>query len=106
VSDLEGFREFMRDEHDLDVPVKKAVCPRCHGNGISGDDECWQDEDFTEAYFGGRYDIVCEECHGRNVVDEIDYERIDRRVYDEWESRRDEMYDLRQTERMERMMGA
>lgn len=68
------------------LPTIKEVCPRCHGNGkhinpsidghgIPADDECWDDDDFREMYFGGGYDVTCEECGGANVVDVIDESR-------------------------------
>jgi hypothetical protein len=71
------------DDEIVYLKTNKIVCPRCHGegthinpsidgHGISGDDECWDDEDFRRMYFGGGYDVVCERCNGANVVDEVD----------------------------------
>jgi hypothetical protein len=64
---------------DIAIPARYEVCGRCHGtgkhvnpsidgHGISGDDECWDDDDFRENYFGGLYDVTCQQCDGRNVV--------------------------------------
>jgi len=74
------------DEVEITLPSRKEVCPRCHGNGthvnpsidgngISTSDECWQDDDFREMYFGGGYDVTCEECGGNRVVDVVDESR-------------------------------
>ena len=71
---------------EVTYPKKKEVCPRCHGegthvnpaidgNGISTDDECWQDDDFRSMYLSGGYDVPCVECGGKNVVDVLDEER-------------------------------
>ncbi len=35
-----------------------------------------EDPDFAEDYFGGKYDVTCETCQGRNVVEEADYSRL------------------------------
>lgn len=77
------------DDNDqaIKLPTHRIVCPRCHGNGehvnpsidgngISTDDECWQDDDFREGYLSGRYNVTCEECHGRNVVDDVDWDAL------------------------------
>lgn len=68
------------------LPAKRIVCPRCDGTGthvnpnIDGHgispDEFNQDPDFKEAYFRGDYDVTCEECHGRNVVEVVDWEAL------------------------------
>lgn len=63
----------------IELPAHVIVCPRCggrgahvnpaiDGHGISTSDECWQDDDFRDNYFGGLYDVTCEQCEGRNVV--------------------------------------
>lgn len=59
----------------------KIVCPQCDGegkttnpaidgNGISPD-EFYEDPDFEEGYFSGRYDIRCILCNGSNVINEF-----------------------------------
>lgn len=99
------------------LPTRMEVCPRCHGrgshvnpsidgNGISADDECWQDDDFREMYFGGGYDVTCERCQGRNVVEVLDEDRIEPQVLAQWEAQERERYECDQISRMERMMGA
>ena len=67
---------------ELAVPYTLEVCQRCDGEGrhvnpaIDGNgltqEDFDADPDFREAYFEGRYDVVCEECGGRNVVPEVD----------------------------------
>lgn len=115
--------DFYDDEGeplDLGRFTHKIVCPRCRGNGfhvnpsvdgpgISTDDECWQDDDFREMYLGGGYDVACHECDGRNVIDELDWERIERdepELFASLNRQLDEMHDLAQMEAMERRMGA
>lgn len=85
---MKEFTFWKTDENDYDyeetikLPVKKEVCHRCRGegshvnpavdgNGISPE-EFINDPDFEEAYFSGVYDVICEECHGENVIDVID----------------------------------
>jgi RecJ-like exonuclease len=73
-------------EEYLTVRAMRIVCPCCDGTGrhvnpaIDGhglsSDELDEDPDFREAYFSGAYDVVCEECHGRNVVEVIDWDAL------------------------------
>lgn len=75
------------DEVTCDLPSKNVVCPRCEGDGThltpSIGQHAYSAEEFEEAfsesedreeYFrrGGRYDVVCERCCGRNVVKVVD----------------------------------
>lgn len=69
-----------------ELPCKMEVCPTCEGHGThltpSMRDHAYSAEEFAESfddeeaaeYFqrGGRYDVVCEECHGKNVVKVVD----------------------------------
>jgi len=100
---------------ELALPTRREVCDRCRGegkhdhpafsNGISAE-EFDEDPDFREDYMAGTYDVPCEECHGRNVVDVIDTERVpaDAReaLYRWWQ---EEASDRRAAE-AERRMGA
>jgi len=70
-------------------PSVKVVCPRCKGHGTHLHNDIGSyaysveefqdsfDEEEQAEYFrhGGRYDVLCERCHGKNVVDEIDEEK-------------------------------
>lgn len=71
------------------IPSKMEVCGMCDGktyilNRSIGEhaysseefEEAFSDDEDREAYFtrGGKYDIICTECHGKNVVDIIDEE--------------------------------
>jgi len=58
----------------------RIVCPTCDGrgsyvdpdvdrNGLTADDFDYYGEDFEEGYRSGAYDVRCERCDGRNVVD-------------------------------------
>jgi len=78
-------REFMqevaREEFGSTIPMRKEVCPSCHGNGSYvnpnidshgiGVDEFYEDPDFEESYLAGHYDMTCEECEGTNVIDVV-----------------------------------
>lgn len=76
-------RYTTRGDRDIKLafPARFAVCCRCRGTGkhvnpsIDGHGlgaEDFADEDFREAYFAGDYDVVCHECRGERVVEEID----------------------------------
>lgn len=94
------------DEGDvIHLRGRMVVCGRCggrgkhvneaiDGNGISTDDECWDDEQFCEMYLGGGYDVTCTECGGRNVV-EVPDERswTPEQVERYWAARREEAED-------------
>ena len=67
------------------VPTIKQVCPACGGVGTHErrDIDCSLmvdsmredgDEDGLANYFSGDYDVTCETCNGRNVIDEIDFD--------------------------------
>lgn len=78
------------DEVEVHLPVKMEVCGDCEGFGSVLNpsmrshaytqeefDEAFSDED-REQYFtrGGIYDVQCPTCHGRNVVPEVDEDRL------------------------------
>lgn len=87
------------DEQEIELPTKKEVCFRCHGegthvnpnvdgHGISAEEWAndWEEEE-REAYFSGRYDVTCEECNGLRVVDVVDEEALsptERKAYEDW----------------------
>jgi len=65
-----------------DIVHKREVCGSCgggrthvnpsiDGQGLDPNDPDLDDE-FWEGYWGGRYDVTCYECNGRNVVDVLD----------------------------------
>ncbi len=74
------------EEVTVTFPTKKVVCHDCGGEGHTlrpgMRDHAYTAEEFYESfdeedaaeYFkrGGKYDVVCETCKGKNVVDEID----------------------------------
>ena len=58
---------------------KWIVCPVCEGegktvnpaidcNGLTAEDSR-EDPDFAESYMSGMYDITCQGCQGKRVVD-------------------------------------
>lgn len=77
------------EEVTVTFPTYKEVCHECDGHGThlcegmkgaayTAEEfaESFDDEDRQE-YFrhGGKYDVTCTVCHGKNVVDEIDEEQ-------------------------------
>ncbi len=100
------------------VPGHTVVCPRCGGNGhhdhpafsngFTREDD-FVDDEFIEEYMRGTYDVQCEECHGRNVVQEPNVRRMSsdqRKAYDYY---CEYMASMRETDAIyaaERRMGA
>ena len=70
------------EEYEAVLPAKFEVCPTCEGRGKHVNpgidahgltqDDFNDDPEFAESYFSGRYDVVCYECKGNNVVPVID----------------------------------
>lgn len=102
----------------LMVPAIREVCSRCDGsgvhdpaafsNGFTGE-ELDQDPDFRENYFSGRYDVRCEVCNGRNVVDVPDLEFLENkypRILNAFYRNEDERAAHEAECAMERRMGA
>lgn len=83
------FENSAGEEITVKLPTKKEVCSNCEGTGTqlcSGmRGEVYTAEEFAESfdeeqqeeYFrpGGRYDVLCEVCKGKNVVDEVDEDK-------------------------------
>jgi hypothetical protein len=79
------------DEAEVELPVRMEVCPDCEGHGSvmnevmrqhaytreEFEETFWDDED-REAYLtrGGKYDVQCPTCDGRNVVPVVDEPRL------------------------------
>ncbi len=119
------FKEITWEDDDgnevvTNVPARWEVCSECDGNGshlcdsLRGQaftpEEMYEDEDFAEGYFGGRYDVKCNVCMGRTTTLEINY---DAQMTDEQkaaikyeEERNQANYEDECTMRAERAMGA
>jgi hypothetical protein len=71
-------------EYELELPIRTVTCSRCEGKGSHVDPSVdWQgiteseaaslnDPDFWHSYREGDYDVPCEVCLGRRLVDEVD----------------------------------
>lgn len=98
--EVERFMEYWNDEHPTDtvnLPRTRVVCPVCDGegkhvnpaidrNGISAEDFA-NDPDFEEEYRSGVYDVRCDTCDGRNVIDRVNWDEADpyvRLAWEEW----------------------
>ena len=108
-------REFC-EIYEIAVPIKKEVCPVCEGHGIHvnpaidshgvSSEEFWDDPDFGEDYFSGRYDVRCNRCQGLRVVDTIDFENCPPGTEDLWNEYQNDVYEHRAEMAAEmRMMG-
>ena len=108
-------REFC-EIHELRLPLKKEVCPVCEGHGTHvnpaidshgiSSEEFWDDPDFEEGYFSGRYDVRCNRCQGLRVVDTIDFENCPPGTEDLWNEYQNDVYEHRAEMAAEmRMMG-
>lgn len=74
------------DQIEANFPAVFKVCPRCEGTGthtnpnIDGNgitqselsEILHDDPDFLDDYVGGVYDITCQECKGKRVVERVD----------------------------------
>lgn len=76
---------------EITLPATLEVCDGCHGtgthvhraidgNGITGAE--WEEWDYEdrEDYMGGRFDVTCEDCHGRNVMPVVDWDSVPDKV--------------------------
>jgi hypothetical protein len=79
------YSEHLKDGDTVVIPTKKQVCPTCGGVGTHErkDIDCSKmvdsmhedgDYDGLESYYNGNYDVACQTCKGRNVIDEIDFD--------------------------------
>jgi hypothetical protein len=94
-------------ERVVELPAKKAVCPKCDGHGsvlnpsiaqhayTASEFEESFDEEEREHYFrrGGMYDVTCPKCHGANVIDVVDVDALTSAQqvdYSAWEKQEDD----------------
>ena len=72
---------------EVTLPAKLEVCYGCHGtgshvhraidgNGITGEEWAEWDPEDREDYMAGRFDVTCEDCHGRNVMPVVDWDNV------------------------------
>lgn len=97
-----------------DIPAKWAICSRCrgeghHGNpafdGLSLQDETFEDPEFREDYFKGVYDVRCETCGGSGKVLEPDRESCSIEEIRAWEQEQRELAEIARAERLDARMG-
>lgn len=107
--------ETYDDEGDLvHIPARWAICERCrgegtHGNeafdGLSLNDEIFEDPDFLPDLRRGFYDVSCEPCHGSGKVLEPDPDACSERELGWYESQQREIAELEAMEAAERAFG-
>lgn len=100
----------------VEVPIVFEVCSTCRGKGTHTNpaiDCCGisserfaEDPDFAEDYFGGVYDVPCNECHGNRVAPAIDYNHADKNIIKEYERKIQADIDYAMMCAAERRLGA
>jgi RecJ-like exonuclease len=104
------------NQFQVELPAKRIVCPTCNGNGshvnpaVDGHgispDEFAEDPEFAESYFQGVYDVACEECHGKRVVDVVAVDELTPKMRERYERQQDaEAADRREIAAERRMCG-
>ena len=103
------------DEAEFTVPAKYDVCGTCDGKGSHvnpsidahgiSPEEFAEDPDFREDYFGGAYDVACNECRGKRVVPVADEGLMTPEEAKKVEEAIDQFYEDRRCEEYERRMG-
>lgn len=97
------------EEEEHIFPSRKEVCSDCQGEGFVLNEsmrnhaytaeEFYEefDEEGREHYFrrGGMYDVQCPTCKGKNVIDVVDEEEVQRQpalaaCYQQWEKQEEE----------------
>lgn len=105
-------------DQEIEFDSKKEVCHDCDGNGsvlCSGmRDHAYTAEEFSEfteeesaEYFrhGGRYDVTCPTCQGKNVIDVIDRDKASSEDLRLLEEQEESEYRFRQEVAAERRAG-
>ena len=110
-------QSYLEDSPNLRrIPTIKVICPACGGegsyvnpnidrNGITADEMYEMGDDFLEDYMSGVYDVVCQECHGANVVDCLD-ETAPAEMQESWADWEQSAYEYAAECDAERRMGA
>lgn len=116
------WHSFVKDEEpDIarGVREKVIVCECCGGKGTTWhgwhrdeaatftEDEWFElDEDDRYGYATGRYDGICPECNGKNVIATLDEDLSSPEAVESWLNWCTSARESANIERMERMMGA
>ena len=102
-------------ETEIPLPTIKEVCPTCRGNGVhvnpsidshglSAEDFA-SDPDFSQDYFSGTYNQTCNECHGLRVIDVVDVDSCDPKLYGLYEEQTQADHEFQSMCDYERRMG-
>lgn len=91
------------------------ICPECAGDGKVDNpafsngfthEELYEDEDFAEGYFAGRYDVTCSCCKGSGKIQVPDRSSLSAEELAELLVEEQEERDYQRMCEMERRMGA
>ena len=82
------FNEAVLSKYECVIPFKTVNCYQCDGKGTMVNpsidagglsyDDFYDDPDFEEAYFSGRYDIQCSACRGSGKQTEMGWDAFAR----------------------------
>ena len=82
------FNEAVLSKYECVIPFKTVNCYQCDGKGTmvnpsidAGGLSCedfYDDPDFEEAYFSGRYDVTCSACNGSGKHNEMGWDAFER----------------------------
>lgn len=108
--------KFFKGDDEVTLTAKYEVCPTCDGkgthvnpaidgNGLTQEDFDEQGPNFREDYMSGVYDVSCYECKGLRVVLVPDTERNSKEDIEAWVGYQTDLYNDRETQRMEMGYG-
>jgi hypothetical protein len=106
------YDEVTDEENVVELPTHWEVCDLCEGEGshvnpsidCNGlDEEQENDPDFMGDYLSGKYDIACNRCGGKRVIQEVNWDAVSeehkheyhRQQQWEHESRQEQLAELR-----------
>ncbi len=101
---------------EIELPTKWDVCSVCNGEGkhVNPAIDCGgisaeafhDDPDFADAYFGGTYDQVCNNCHGRTTERVVDWDQLTEAQAEAYEAQLQAEAECRAEHLAELRMGA
>jgi hypothetical protein len=106
------YDEVTDEENVVELPTHWEVCDLCEGegahvnpsidcDGLSTEQE--NDPDFMDDYLSGKYDVPCDRCGGKRVIQEVKWDAVSeehkheyhRQQQWEHESRQEQLAELR-----------
>tara|TARA_R110000803_G_scaffold23018_2_gene56704 strand:- start:199 stop:618 length:420 start_codon:yes stop_codon:yes gene_type:complete len=109
------YDEITDEETVVELPVRWEVCDVCEGEGkhVNPAIDCgglsahhFEDPDFAEDYKRGAYDVPCNCCGGKRVVEAVNWEALSDGQRKAYEDQLEDEYNSRQENLAELRMGA